>query len=65
MRLRFFAVPAWEPGEVEEEVNAFLAGHRVLTVERKLLGTSHEQAGAGVPVGQQELPRRLAGALFS
>ena len=37
MRLRFFAVPAWEPGEVEEEVNSFLAGHRVLAVERELV----------------------------
>ncbi len=39
MRLRFFAVPAWDPGEVEEEVNSFLAGHRVLTVERELVST--------------------------
>jgi superfamily II DNA helicase RecQ len=34
MKLKFFWVPAWGGGEVEEEVNAFLVAHRVVQLER-------------------------------
>jgi len=34
VKLKFFWVPAWGGGEVEEEVNAFLAKHRVVQFEK-------------------------------
>lgn len=37
MRVKFFAVPALAPGEAEEELNRFLAAHRVLAVDRHLV----------------------------
>lgn len=37
MRLRFFSVPAREPAAEAEEVNQFLASHRVLAVDRHLV----------------------------
>lgn len=37
MRLRFFSVPAREPGGEEEVVNQFLARHRVLSIDRHLV----------------------------
>lgn len=35
--MKFFTVPASEAGDAEQEVNAFLSGHRVLTVDRQLV----------------------------
>jgi len=35
--LKFFAVPALEPGEAEREVNAFLAKHRIVKMDRQLV----------------------------
>lgn len=37
MRLAFFAVPALAAGEAAAELNRFLAGHRVLAVDRHLV----------------------------
>ena len=37
MKMRFFAVPALAPGEIQEEINSFLSSHRVLSVERRLV----------------------------
>ena len=36
MPIKFFAVPAIEPGEAEAELNRFLRGHRVVTAPREL-----------------------------
>lgn len=35
MALKFFVVPAWEPALAESEVNAFLARHRVVAIDRR------------------------------
>jgi len=40
MRVKFFAVPAADPGAVEQEVNRFLGGHRVLSIDRELVAES-------------------------
>lgn len=37
MRLKFFHVPALDPGEAESEVNQFLAAHRVASIDRHLI----------------------------
>ncbi len=37
MRVRFFTIPAFEPAEAEAELNAFLANHRVSTVDRQFV----------------------------
>ena len=37
MRLKFFAVPVFDSAAAEEELNAFLAQHRVLSVDRRLV----------------------------
>jgi superfamily II DNA helicase RecQ len=37
MKYRFFTVPAMSPGAAEEELNRFIAGHRVSNVERHLV----------------------------
>lgn len=47
MRLKFFTVPCADSQDAEREVNGFLAGHRVLSVDRELIILP---------------PRRLAGA---
>jgi superfamily II DNA helicase RecQ len=39
VRVRFFSVPAWQPGDEAEELNRFLAGHRVLAIDRQLVAT--------------------------
>ena len=51
MSLRFFAIPACNPGAAEAELNGLLAASRVLSVERQLVlaGASH-RAGE-LPVG--------------
>ncbi len=43
MQLRFFRVPVVSPEPFAEELNRFLRGHRVLTVQRELV---REDAGA-------------------
>ncbi len=40
MRVKFFAVPALDPGYVESEVNAFIAQHRTASIDRELVNTS-------------------------
>lgn len=37
MELRFFSIPARDPGVFGEELNRFLRGHRVLVVQRELV----------------------------
>ena len=37
MRLRFFTVPVCDPSAAQDEVNRFLASHRVLSVDRELV----------------------------
>jgi len=37
MGLRFFAVPALDPGELEEDLNRFLRAHRVVNLKRELV----------------------------
>ena len=37
MQLRFFRIPAGDTGCFAEELNAFLRGHRILTVQRELV----------------------------
>lgn len=38
MRLKFFHVPAIDSRQAEEELNRFLAGHKVATVDHELVG---------------------------
>ena len=38
MQLKMFSIPALDPGEGTEEMNRFLRGHRVLSVEKRLVG---------------------------
>ncbi len=40
MRTKFFTIPALDPAEAEEELNRFLAKHRVLALDRALLPLS-------------------------
>ena len=40
MPLKFFAVPAIAPAEAENELSGFMARHRVVTIDRRLV--SHE-----------------------
>ncbi len=37
MRLKFFSVPFHDPDDVAGDVNQFLAGHRILAIERNLV----------------------------
>lgn len=37
MQIKFFSVPAIGSTEIEEELNSFLRGHRVLEMERELV----------------------------
>ncbi len=37
MRFRFFTIPAMSPGAAEQELNRFVAGHRVSNVDRELV----------------------------
>ena len=37
MPLKFFAVPAAMSAEAEAELNGFLAGHRVVSIDRRLV----------------------------
>ena len=38
MQFRFFMIPAADAGAQAEELNAFLRGHRVVSVQRELVG---------------------------
>ena len=38
MQLMMFAIPALNPGGAVEEMNRFLRSHRVLSVDRQLVG---------------------------
>ncbi|MCM8620478.1 MAG: hypothetical protein NFW16_01765 [Candidatus Accumulibacter sp.] len=57
MSLRFFAIPACNPGAAEAELNGLLAASRVLSVERQLVlaGASHR---AGELQGARGASRR-------
>lgn len=37
MPLKFFLVPAFEPGAAESEINAFLGSHRVVAIDRRFV----------------------------
>ena len=37
MALRFFVVPVRDSGAFQEELNAFLAGHKVVSIQRQLI----------------------------
>src|SRR5271154_2101363 len=37
MALKFFTIPIRNPSQGEEELNAFLSSHRVLTVDRRFV----------------------------
>ncbi len=37
MRVKFFAVPALDPGDAEAAVNSFVAQHRVTSIDRELV----------------------------
>jgi len=37
MRVKFFAIPALDPGDAEAELNRFLAQHRVLSIDREIV----------------------------
>ena len=43
MKVKFFSVPALDPGAAEEDLNRFLGGHRVLAVDRQLV---HDRSAA-------------------
>lgn len=69
MRFRFFAIPVFDPGPAEAELNAFLGQHVVCSVERQLVQAPHAAAWA-VCVGYQaaaeagrELPSPKKGRL--
>ncbi len=37
MPIKFFAVPALDPGDIEHDMNRFVRSHRVVTIDRKLV----------------------------
>ncbi len=37
MKVKFFAIPALDPRTAEKELNGFLGGHRVVTIDRHLV----------------------------
>lgn len=64
MAFKFVAVPIRDPGAAESELNAFLRGHRVLSVERRFVEAGPnscwavcvdylEPAGAIPPLGER------------
>ena len=44
MQLRFFTVPIHGPAEQAAELNQFLAGHRILSVDRQLIADGANSA---------------------
>ena len=59
MQLRFFTIPIYGGGDTADELNRFLAGHRILSIDRQLaqdgansawaVCVSFESAGQGRP----------------
>lgn len=59
MRMRFFAVPALTPGPAADELESFLAGHRVLAIDRQFVSdgpasywaicVTHQQGASSSP----------------
>ncbi len=62
MRYHFLTVPVWTPGEAESELNAFLAAHRILTVDRQFVSDGGRSAWAlciaYIENGAEPLPGR-------
>ncbi len=57
MRVKFFAVPALDPGEAEAELNSFLGSHRVLSIDRELVADGAGSFWAvGVTYSQRPIP---------
>ncbi len=57
MRVKFFAVPALDPDETELDLNRFLAGHRVLAIDRELVADGAGSFWAvGVTYSQRPSP---------
>ena len=54
MQLKMFSIPALDPGDASEEMNRFLRGHRILSVEKKLVGSD---ASAFWAIGVEYLER--------
>lgn len=61
MQLKMFAVPALQPADAVEEMNVFLRAHRVLSLEKHLVGTD---GGAFWAVCVQYLERSVTGSKF-
>ena len=59
MQLKFFRIPTGDPGGFAEELNAFLRGHRILTVHRELVT---ESGGAWWAFCVEYLPLAVASA---
>ena len=57
MELRFFSIPARDPGSFGEELNRFLRAHRGLAVQRELV---REDGGAWWAVCVEYLPAGIA-----
>ena len=64
MQLRFFTIPVYGGGEAADELNRFLAGHRILSVDRQLVQDGGNSAWAVcvgfMPTGEgrPQAPRR-------
>lgn len=58
MELRFFSIPARDPGVFGEELNRFLRGHRALVVQRELV--REEGGGAYWAVCVEYLPAAVS-----
>ena len=61
MQLKMFSVPALQPADAVEEMNSFLRAHRVLSLEKHLVGTD---AAAFWAVCVQYLERSATGSKF-
>ena len=46
MQLRFFTIPIHDGGDIADELNRFLAGHRIVSIDRQLAKASF---GAPLP----------------
>lgn len=62
MELRFFSIPARDPGAFGEELNRFLRGHRVLQVQRELVCEGGASWWAVCVEYLAESPARAAGS---
>ena len=59
MKLRFFTVVAMSPEADQDSLNAFLANHRVVTVEKQLVRQGVSSVGRVTPAIARAMP--LAG----